>query len=252
MQPHGKRGKMRCTRMPMLVVGRGGMRGTGQGGHMEIASGKIIAIDESGLTVHVPYANWERFCLRQYDLVQVGLPDGRKLSPEQRRKAYALMGEIAVWSGYTLSQIKMVLKRKFVNETLEALKKELFSLSDCDMTTAREYITFLIDFVLEFDVPVSVPLTTLCDDTARYVYACLLHKKCAVCGKRAELHHVDRVGMGRDRRTINHLGLRALPLCREHHMLIDTISAEEFMEIYHLEAVAIDEAIAKAYRLKTK
>lgn len=219
---------------------------------MEIISGKITHVDEHGLTIHADYTNWGRFCLRQYDEVQIALPDARTLSPEQRKKAYALMGEIAVWSGYTLSQIKMVMKRRFVNETLEALKKELFSLSDCDMTTAREYITFLIDFVLEFDVPVSVPLSTLCDDIAKYVYACLMHKKCAVCGKRAELHHVDRVGMGRDRRTINHLGLRALPLCREHHMLIDTISDEEFMTIYHLEAVAIDEKIAKVYRLNTK
>lgn len=222
------------------------------GAGMEILTGKIIHIEESGITIHVAYANWERFCLRQYDTVQVAFPDGRTLSPEQRKKAYALMGEIAVWSGYTLSQIKMVMKRRFVCETLEALKKELFSLSDCDMTTAREYITFLIEFVLEFDVPVSVPLSTLCDDIARYVYACLVHKKCAVCGKRAELHHVDRVGMGRDRRTINHLGLRALPLCREHHQLIDTISDEEFMAIYHLEAVAIDEKIAKVYRLNIK
>ncbi len=219
---------------------------------MEIADGKIVGIDEGGITIYVPYGNWERFCLRQYDEVQVGLPDGRRISPEQRKKAYALMGEISVWSGYTLSQIKMVLKRRFVNETLEALKKELFSLSDCDVTTAREYISYLIDFVLEFDVPTSVPLSTLCDDTQKYVYACLMHKKCAVCGKRAELHHVDRVGMGRDRRAINHLGLRALPLCREHHRLIDSVGDGEFMENYHLEAVAIDGKIARLYRLNTK
>lgn len=219
---------------------------------MEIITGNITGIDESGITFFAPYANWERFCLRQYDMVQIALPDGRTINPEQRKKAYALMGEIAVWSGYTLSQIKMVLKHRFVNETLEALKKELFSLSDCDMTTAREYITFLIDFVLEFDVPTSVPLSTLCDDVTKYVYACLMHKKCAVCGKRAELHHVDRVGMGRDRRTINHLGMRTLPLCREHHMLIDSIGDDEFMEIYHLVTVLIDEKIAKLYRLNTK
>ncbi len=219
---------------------------------MEIVTGKIVGIEENGLTVYVPYTNWQRFCLRQYDEVQVGLPDGRQLSPEQRRKAYALMGEIAVWSGYTLSQIKMVMKRRFVNETMEALKKELFSLSDCDMTTAREYITYLIDFVLEFDVPTSVPLSTLCDDIAKYVYACLIHKKCAVCGKRADLHHHDRVGMGRDRRTINHLGLLAMPLCREHHGLVDSLGDAQFMEIYHLEPVAIDETIAKIYRLNIK
>lgn len=65
------------------------------------------------------------------DEVEVILRDARRISPEQRRKAYALMGESA--------------------------------------------------------------------------------RKCAVCGRRAELHHVDRVGMGRDRREICHIGMQALP-----------------------------------------
>ncbi|MEG1776934.1 MAG: putative HNHc nuclease [Clostridia bacterium] len=221
---------------------------------MEIASGKIISIDEKaqGVTVWVPYSNWDRLCLRQYDAVQVGFPDGRSISPEQRRKAYALMGEIAAHTGYTPEEAKLTLKHEFVQRHMEALKKELFSLSDCDVTTAREFISYLIEFVLEFDVPTSVPLVTLCDDLRRYVYACLVHKKCAVCGHKADLHHVDRVGMGRNRNEINHIGMRALPLCREHHQLLHSIVDGPFMEIYHLEAIPIDERIAKAYNLRAK
>lgn len=216
---------------------------------MEIASGKIVSIDRDGITIFVPYTNWERFSLRQYDEVQVGFPDGRTISPEQRRKAYALMGEIAAHTGYTPEEAKLTLKHEFVQRHMEALKRELFSLSDCDMTTAREFISYLIEFVLEFDVPVSVPLATLCDDIRQYVYACLLRKKCAVCGQKAVLHHRERVGMGRNRKTINHLGMLSLPLCREHHGLIESVGDEAFMEIYHLEAIPIDERIAKVYKL---
>ena len=218
---------------------------------MEIADGKIISVDEKagGVTIFAPYTNWDRLCLRRYDEVQVGFPDGRKISPEQRRKAYALLGEISAHTGYTPEEAKMTLKHEFVHHHLEGLKRELFSLSDCDLTTAREFIGYLIDFVLEFGVPVSVPLATLCDDIRRYVYACMMRKKCAACGKKAELHHVDKVGMGNDRRTINHLGKRALPLCREHHGLIDSVGDAAFMETYHLEAIPIDEKIAKVYRL---
>ena len=58
---------------------------------MEIAEGKIIGITAEGLTVFVPYTNMERYIKRDYEIVQVGLPDGRTISPEQRRKAYALL-----------------------------------------------------------------------------------------------------------------------------------------------------------------
>ena len=219
---------------------------------MEVLSGNIVDFRPDGLMIWLPYQNIERACLREYKEVQVGLPDGRTLSPEQRRKAYALMGEIAEWSGNTPEEVKLTTKRDFVEQHLQGLQKALFSLSNCDVTTAREFITYLIEFILTFDVPTHVPLGTLCDDIQRYVYACLIHKKCAVCGRKADLHHVDRVGMGRDRTDICHIGMEALPLCREHHEEAHQHGDAALMEKYHLEAVAIDEKIAKANKLKER
>ena len=85
--------------------------------------------------------------------------DARRISPEQRRKAYALMGEIAAWSGDTPEHVKGALKVDFRAKTMEGMQKQLFSLSDCDMSTARDFISFVIDFMLEYDVPSSRPLT---------------------------------------------------------------------------------------------
>lgn len=184
------------------------------------------------------------------DEVEVIWRDARRISPEQRRKAYALMGEIAAWSGDTPENVKAALKMDFRLKALEAMEKRLFSLSDCDMTTARLFVTYLIDFMLENDVPSSRPLAEYADDVERYVYACLIHKKCAVCGRKAELHHVDRVGMGRDRREICHIGMQALPLCREHHQEAHQHGDASLLEKYHLATVAIDERIAKANSLK--
>lgn len=135
-------------------------------------------------------------------------------------------------------------------KALESMEKRLFSLSDCDLTTARLFITYLIDFMLENDVPSSRPLAEYADDIERYVYACLIHKKCAVCGRKAELHHVDRVGMGRDRREICHIGMQSLPLCREHHQEAHQHGDAALLKKYHLATVAIDERIAKANGLK--
>lgn len=182
----------------------------------------------------------------------MGLPDGRKIRPDQRRKAYALMGEIAEAVGYETDEIKQVMKHDFIVNHLEALQKELFSLSDCDVTTAKEFITYLIDFILRNDIPTHVPLREMNDDIEQYVYSCLMRKKCCVCQQPAEFHHVDHVGAGFDRTKVVHIGRRCLPLCREHHTEIHTKPLQEFLDAYHLMCVICDEKIAKVYKLRGK
>ena len=184
------------------------------------------------------------------DTVTVLWHDRRQISPEQRRKAYALMGEISEWSGMSPDQTKLTFKHEYMQRHIEGLHHELFSLANCDMTLAREFITYLIDFMLEFDVPSRVPLYEMCDDVGRYVYACLMQKKCAVCGLKTELHHVDHVGMGYNRQEICHIGMRCLPLCRTHHKNAHTMGEKLFAEKYHLIPIEIDERIAKKYNLR--
>ena len=212
-----------------------------------ITRGRIIGASPQGLVISVPYD--PRFVSQMWDEVHVDIPDGRTITPEQRRKAYALMGEIAAWAGIDADEVKMTTKHDFVQRHLDGLHRELFSLSTCDVTTARNYITYLIDFVLEFDVPLKMPLLEVCDDVSKAVYACLMHKRCVICGKHTELHHVDRVGMGNNRREICHIGMRALPLCREHHNEAHQHGDAALMDKYHLEPVVIDDRIAKKYRL---
>ena len=186
--------------------------------------------------------------------------DSRQISPEQRRKAWALIGEIAAFGGYIgagdREQLNQDMKRKFLIERVDDLTAEAiqrFSLSDVDMTTARLYITFLIDFCIEHGVPSKQPLWELADDIEAYVYHCSVNQVCAVCRKHAGIHHVQTVGMGRDRTEINHLGMLHLPLCwgvGGHHQEVEQIGNARFFEKYHLVPVPIDERIAKIYKLK--
>ncbi|WP_196602105.1 putative HNHc nuclease [Pectinatus frisingensis] len=219
---------------------------------MEIVSGKIVNITTDKLIIQAPYKNIERVCLRKYKDVCIGLPDGRRITPAQRKKAYVLLTKISEWSGYTpVEVIKETTKLQFMAET-ENITGKVFSLSDCDVTTAREYISFLIDFVIENNVPVGQPLIELCEDINKYVYACLMNKVCAVCGKPAQLHHVDRIGMGRNRNTINHLNMLVLPLCGKHHIECHGMSQYEFNEKYHLVSIKLTEEIGKKYNLSKK
>ena len=176
--------------------------------------------------------------------------DKRGISSEQRRKAWALMTEIADYQGQSKEDVYAEQKTAFTVKHLEILQGELFRLSSATVSTAKAFITMLIEIILEYGIPTKEPLYGLCDDLERYTYACLINKKCAVCGRKTELHHVDAVGMGRDRREISHIGMRALPLCREHHEEAHRLGNQRFLELYHLEPIKIDERIAKKYNLK--
>lgn len=184
------------------------------------------------------------------DDVMVLWHDSRHMSDEQRRKAWALMTEIAVYQGQSKEETYNEQKTIFSIKHLEILHDGLFRLSSATVTMARAFITMLIDTILEYGIPTNEPLYSLCDDIQRYVYACLMNKKCAVCGQKTELHHYDHVQMGRNRHEINHVGMRAYPLCRVHHDEIHSIGEKAFDAKYHLQPVMIDERIAKKYNLR--
>jgi hypothetical protein len=215
--------------------------------------GKIRDAGDGYIDIRVPYTT--EYVRQQMDKAIVFLPDGRRHSIDQHGKVWALIGEIALWAGYKShdsSQVNSMLKRDFLLQRFDRLSaaaiKE-FSMSDVDVSTASLYIDWLVDFVLENNIPTKRPVTELCEDVQAAVYSAMMHKRCICCGKKADLHHVDRVGMGNDRREICHIGMRALPLCREHHQEAHQHGDAALMGKYHLEPVVIDEKIAKKYKL---
>lgn len=184
------------------------------------------------------------------DEVRVFWADNRCISAEQRRKAWALMTEIAAYQGQDKEDVYREQSAAFSIKNFESLQGHLFHLSTATVSEARDFINLLIEIIIEYGIPTKEPLYGLCDDLERYTYACLMNKKCAVCGRKTELHHVDHVAMGYNRKEINHIGMRCLPLCRDHHMEAHSIGQAAFDSKYHLEPIAIDEKIAQKYRLK--
>ena len=219
--------------------------------------GEIQDVREDGtavITAGLP--DLDRALLRQYKQVEIILPDGRRISPEQRRKAYALIGEITEYvdgirNADTIEEQKGLLKMEFMLRRMEATERRMFSLSDCSVTTAKEFITYLVDFIIANDIPTRVPLIENCDDIQRYIYACLMHRKCAVCGKLADIHHCEgsRIGAGVDRTKVHQLGREVLPLCRVHHTECHSDEAG-FIKKYHLQKVKLDEALCKRLKFK--
>ena len=184
--------------------------------------GYIQDYDGQALTLVVPFSDAEYLTTHGVTECSVRVEDGRRISAVQRRKIYALLRDIAdsgmvpvVRLTEIFRQLKELMKYDFLSQCEDGM--QYFSLSDADMTTARNFITYLIDFCVVHAVPCKVSLLQQCEDIERYVYACVAHRRCAICGQKAEIHEVERVGMGRDRRKIHHLGQLVEPLCRQHH-----------------------------------
>lgn len=186
------------------------------------------------------------------DEVTVCWQDARARSNEQIRKAWALMTEIAAFQGEDKEDVYREQKVAFSAKNLEELQGVLFGLSTATVSTARAFINMLVEIIIEYGIPTKEPLMNMVDDVQKYVYACLMHKKCAVCGRKAELHHVDAVGMGYNRREKPQLGALVLPLAPEYHREYHNIGRTAFEAKYHLEPVRMDERLAKVYGLTGK
>ena len=220
--------------------------------------GFIVDLLKDGTAViKAKIPNIEQALRRGFLKVEIILWDGRRISPEQRRKCYALLGEIAEYTdgirtAETVDEQKRLLKMEFMLKRMEATERRMFSLADCDMSTAREFITYLIDFIIANDIPTRVPLIDNCDDIAAYMYACTMHRKCAVCGKAADIHHCEgsRIGAGVDRAKVHQLGREVLPLCRVHHTELHAMPESEFITKYHLQKVKLDEVLCKRLKFK--
>lgn len=221
----------------------------------ELMIGDIQEELDGAVIIRAPIPeNMEQWAKQKPGKVLIKYCDSRKASPEQIKKAHALISEVADWMGDTPEFVKTELKRKFIIEKLSDMENDMFSFRDCDMEKARMFISFLIDLMVQYNIPSKVPLYEQAEDIQAYVYACTMNKTCCICGRKGvDLHHVSGsiIGMGGDRTKVNHLGREVLPLCRGHHTEAHN-GEKDFMKRYHLEPVKVDEAIAKLYRLNTK
>lgn len=216
--------------------------------------GKIVDVKDGIAIIQAPIDIY-KFIKQEVKECYIDYIDSRSLSDKQRRFCYSLINAIAEWSGSSTQDIKEAFKLEFWADKVDTLADKIFSLSNAPMSLVAEFQKFLIVFILENDVPAKFQLIDYVDDIDHYVYMCLIHKKCAICGKKAGLHHLEGsvVGMGNDRTDIDHLGKEAISLCRNHYAECHTIGQKSFFEKYRLNGgVKIDKTICKIYNLKHK
>ena len=209
--------------------------------------GQVVTVDIEGvresregteMIVRIPGHNLaDTFLTKRIRDGEFRYDDGRTITNEQRKKAYATIRDMAEWTGYPPEIMKEIMKYEFMIRTGE----EYFSLSDCSMDLAREFISMLIDFALEHGIQLSDLGINRTDDIGRYLYSSIKHKGCAICGKLGEVHHVDTIGMGNNRKKVDDSDHRKICLCRKHHSEAHNMGMTAFEEKYKVYGIVVKE-----------
>ena len=158
------------------------------------------------------------------------------ITGDQRKKIYAIFKDIANHTGGNKDYVKDNLKRMFTQNT----EYNDFSLSNCSKELASDFIEFIIEFAFEYGVELSEHPKKLIDDINAYLVICIRNKICAVCGRQAEIHHVDTIGMGHNRNKTDDSAKRKIALCRKHHREAHDEGWETFKQKHHVNGVIYD------------
>ena len=192
--------------------------------------------------VHVPGWFAPKKLIQKWMHGIIKLDIGRTISSKQRKLLYALFKDISIYTGYEVEELKELMKIDFMVDK----DCDYFSLSDVEMGIATEFIEYILEFMFQWDIPINKKVVALAREVNNFLYLCLMHRKCAVCGCYADIHHHENlVGMGMDRAKHNHEDSRYIALCRVHHNECHNIGHKTFEDKYKITAIKLNEAAIK-------
>lgn len=169
--------------------------------------------------------------------VEVRINDGRTITNQQRAKIFATIKDISIYTGDHPEDLRAFLLYDYCIATGELP----FSLSNCSISKAREFITFIIDFILKENIPLSDAALSRTDDIDKYLWGCIKYKRCCLCGRDGETHHYDAIGMGNDRTTLDDSLKRKIQLCRCHHNLAHNMGRDSFSKKFKVYGIKFKE-----------
>lgn len=161
------------------------------------------------------------------------LADTRKARVQQRRLFFALLNDIS--SYFIVPQD--FLKELFYTQYQFYTAGKQISLANntrSSVSDANQLLDLVIDFMFSWHVPFKKGYELLPKNAEYYQFECCRHRVCAVCGRHADIHHIDVVGIGMNRDKLDHSKRHVMALCREHHTEFHQIGAKEFSRKYHM------------------
>lgn len=153
---------------------------------------QILQMKEQGnktllaVATTLPKNEIEKYSSNQGLFAVIKFWDSRRISEEQRKMIFATCKDIADYIG----DPRELVRYDMISSYAEAAGIEFFSLSDCSLETARELINYIMDYVMEHDIPLTGQGVDRTDDINRYLYMTIKHSKCCVCGKQGVVYNL--------------------------------------------------------------
>ena len=186
------------------------------------------------LQMFVPLVTDEIFNIKRTDSCEVIFAADNSITAKQRRLIFATLKDLGDYIGETPEDSEEIFKQLFCEQnSLDAI-----SFKDCTKYEASDFIDFLLEFAFYNDIPLQCEYgIDRAYNINRYLELCLKYRKCCVCGKKADLHHDDAIGMGKDRKHVDDSVKRKMALCRCHHQERHQIGSTAFNEKYHVYGI---------------
>lgn len=174
--------------------------------------------------------------------VQLEFIDPRKANAKQRRLFFALLSDIYRWSGQPWGWLRDCFYLQYSIKYGKSIS--LKGDTDSTVTEATNLIDLMVDFIIDYGVPVKDGYELLPRDEEHFQYACIKHRKCLICGRRADIHHLENkpgnaVGMGGNRDKVDHSKRYLAALCRKHHNIVHQLGTTAFCRKYGLTRLGI-------------
>ena len=176
--------------------------------------------------------------------------DNRVITAPQRKFINALCRDIARYTGDTIDQVREHRKLEFIQDKGLPYFSTSELAKNCSVSLASQFISYIVDFCLDNDIALAEAPSRYLDDIKPYLIKCLWIRKCVICGKDAEVHHVDAIGMGRNRRKVDHSKHNMMALCWKHHRELHNGGQETFMLRNHVVGVLMNEEQYKKLNYK--
>ena len=214
--------------------------------------GKLKGIKGDELTIKLDdklnMHRLRKFADNKQPTIQIDIDDGRHISPEQRKKIFAMLRDMAMYTGYDIRDMEQWMKYFYYAKT----GAESFSMSDCSMDQANKFLTFILDFCFENGIPFKMKTWDAIPDMYPKAIQCLRHRQCVICGKlHSDIDHFIPVGRG-SRKLVDHRKLYFECLCREHHTERHQMGAKSFIEKYHIRPIKLSEDDLIALHIMTR
>jgi hypothetical protein len=149
--------------------------------------------------------------------------DSRRITEVQRKMIYATCKDIADYIG----DPKELVRSDLISNFSEEVGIDFFSLSDCSLETAREFINYIMEYAIKNDIPLTGRGVDRTYDIDKYLYSCIKHEKCCVCGKQGVIYTVTKGNK--------------ICLCNKDYEIAKIKGLDEFEKMYKVYSIRIKE-----------